>query len=220
MILFTLHEPVGIFHGVGETYARQLILGWFLFFEPHFARLQESILYATPSITDVVPCEHALFHKQQDVLAPAPYLFLGIPLQFSENLLQCLGLFHLVDGGFALMLLLVSILIDVVSQGLHPIADVPSFALFYLFPDVVQYPLLHLLSFAQMFHDTLHSAVYHLLAVQFYAHARGKSQFSGERMEDALEERVDGLHPESIVVVQDATQCCLGPLAKDGLLGY
>ena len=53
------------------------------------------------------------------------------------------------------------------------------------------------------FHDAVYSRMEHFLVVEVHFEIGREAQFVCQVFQDRLEERVDGFHPETVIVVQD-----------------
>ena len=56
----------------------------------------------------------------------------------------------------------------------------------------------------QAFHDAVHCGIEHFAVVEIHFQVGVEVQLMGEVFYDRLEKGVDGFHPETVVVVQDA----------------
>ena len=91
---------------------------------------------------------------------------------------------------------LVGVLENVFPERLHKPDDVPCLVFVDFVDDVFHDPGEDKVLVFERVDHLVHGLLFHLLVVQFDAEVGGEVEFAGEVPEDALEELVDGLHPE------------------------
>ena len=100
----------------------------------------------------------------------------------------------------------VGFLEDPRSEGLHFAGDVPALVVGESVVHVFQYPVHHLGHQVQSVHDAVHGGVEHLLVVEVHFQVGREAEFVRQVFHHRLEKRVDGLHPEAVIVVQDVAE--------------
>ena len=72
--------------------------------------------------------------------------------------------------------------------------------------DIIENPLHQVVVHAQRRYQFIHSHVFHLIVVELDFQVGGEIEFACQVAQHALEERVDGLHPEVAVVMQQQVE--------------
>ena len=122
-------------------------------------------------------------------------------LHFAFEVAHCFGVADARQFFFATLLIL--FLEDCAGKTFEWLHDVPFVAIVQLLMHIVLHPLLHFRLAVHSFDEAVHSTVYYLVVREFHLQIGGKPQFACHVAQDALEERVDGLHAEVGVVMQD-----------------
>ena len=99
-------------------------------------------------------------------------------------------------------ILLEVLLEDVATKGLYLAYHVPVLAVSHVVVDIVHHDLLQLLVIGYGIDHLIHGLIHHLLCVQPHSEVGGQHQFLSQVSQHILEERINGLHPEVMVVVQ------------------
>ena len=108
--------------------------------------------------------------------------------------------------GKFLALGLIKVAEDGASECLEWSDDVPSLVVLDIVVNIVENPFHHIVVHSQRRYQFIHCHVLHLIVVEFYFQVGGEVEFTCQVAHHALEERVDGLHLEVAVVVEQQVE--------------
>ena len=169
----------------------------------------------------VIGGQSFFFQRAEERLSYVQHPFLGR----LTNILQGLGV--LVEEAFVLqplVQLLADILVIVAEDGLAKLLDlsdnVPRTVVGDVLHDVFENPLQHDVGRLQVVQHLVDGHFLYLRVVQPDAQVCREVQFVSKIAEHALEEGVDGHHPEVVVVVQQQFQGYACPLADELRRGF
>jgi len=89
------------------------------------------------------------------------------------------------------------------GEAFHLTGDVPPLVVRDAVVHIFQNPVQDGGSKVKAFHDVVYSRMEHFLVVEVHFEIGREAQFVCQVFQDRLEERVDGFHPETVIVVQD-----------------
>ena len=200
---------VGLPQAVGGALAQHRLV------ELATLQLQKQASHSFDTMAQVVDVEALAFERLEEGIANILHPPTGLLAQLVQLLLIALEESFLVHHGVELLAVAFIIVAeDGASKDFDLPDDIPRAVVVDVVHDVLQQPLQHLVGGRERVDELVDGQLLHLHIVQPYAQVGREVQLASQVAHHALEERVDGLHAEMAVVVEQQMQGLAGALGN------